>query len=278
MGRPIKDGLDYFPLDTENDDKLDLIEAKFGLTGYAVIIKLWCRAYKEYGYYYPWGEDEQILFSRGINVNINLVIDIIKYAIIKKLFDAEKLKIGVLTSRGMQKRYIEASKRRHEISFFLDILLVNADIIPVNVGNKPRRVVLNAYKSTHIEIETEIETEIEIKKKEEKTPDPLPAEAGSLALLVYDLHSANIAKMKIPSEAQLRQWADSIDKLNRIDGRSWEDIERVIRHVKTPGNFWAPNIMSGSKLREKFDTIFAQMTAAKTCKAIDRPFLDLPEA
>ena len=42
MVRPLKAGIDYFPLDTnmEQDDKIALIEAKYGVLGFGVIIKI----------------------------------------------------------------------------------------------------------------------------------------------------------------------------------------------------------------------------------------------
>ena len=55
-----------------------------------------------------------------------------------------------------------------------------------------------------------------------------------------------------------------IEKLNRIDKRSYEDIEKVIRWIKTAGNFWCPNIISGSKLREKYPQVFLQMQQQHT--------------
>lgn len=36
----MKSGIDYFPLDVSLDDKFELIEAEFGLTGFAVVVKL----------------------------------------------------------------------------------------------------------------------------------------------------------------------------------------------------------------------------------------------
>jgi len=66
------------------------------------------------------------------------------------------------------------------------------------------------------------------------------------------------------SIANIKKWAYDIDKINRIDGRSWSDIKAIIIWVKTPGNFWASNIMSGSKLREKFPTLIAQQKPAPT--------------
>ena len=40
-----KSGLEYFPLDVVLDDKFELIEAEFGLTGFAVIVKLFQKIY-----------------------------------------------------------------------------------------------------------------------------------------------------------------------------------------------------------------------------------------
>ena len=41
MGRKIKEGLDYFELDCRLNQKFKLIEAEFGLKGFALIVKLW---------------------------------------------------------------------------------------------------------------------------------------------------------------------------------------------------------------------------------------------
>ena len=50
--RPIKQGLDYFPLDVDmdTDDKIVLIESRYGSDGFTVIIKLLMKIYRN-GYY-----------------------------------------------------------------------------------------------------------------------------------------------------------------------------------------------------------------------------------
>jgi hypothetical protein len=58
-------------------------------------------------------------------------------------------------------------------------------------------------------------------------------------------------------------WARDIDKLICIDGRRAEDIEAVIMWCQRKDCFWGPNILSGRKLREKFDTLFGQMLIQK---------------
>jgi predicted phage replisome organizer len=123
------------------------------------------------------------------------------------------------------------------------------------------------------------ELEIELKKELEIDKEMLlPAEALALAKTLNDLHLSNIdQKAKRADAKTLFRWAEDISKLNRIDGRTWDEIEDVIRWVKTPGQFWAPNIMSGKKLREKFDTIMAQMKRGGPVKAKERPGLEMRE-
>lgn len=90
----------------------------------------------------------------------------------------------------------------------------------------------------------------------------LPEEAKRLATLLYTLHKRLDTDFS-KSDRHIQNWAEDIAKINRLDNRSWADIEAVIRWVKTAGNFWASNIMSGSKLREKFPQVFLQMQKAR---------------
>jgi hypothetical protein len=58
MARPKKQGLEYFPLDVTMDDKVQLIEAKHGIIGFGILIKMYQKIYSE-GYYYSWEEEQQ---------------------------------------------------------------------------------------------------------------------------------------------------------------------------------------------------------------------------
>ena len=134
MPRPQKAGVEYFPLDVENDDKLDLIEAEFGLTGFAVIVKLYQRIYK-LGYYCEWNDEVALLFGKRLGTGGKAVSEIVSAAIRRKLFDEEIYrKYGVLTSRGIQKRYFEIVARRKNVEVEQRYLLVSSDLIPVNVN------------------------------------------------------------------------------------------------------------------------------------------------
>ena len=98
----------------------------------------------------------------------------------------------------------------------------------------------------------------DVKPSAVKKTQTIPEQAERLAHLLYDLHR-QVDPHFTTNQKHIEQWAKDIEKLNRIDKRSYEDIEKVIRWVKTAGNFWCPNIISGSKLREKYPRVFLQM-------------------
>lgn len=130
MARPIKTGLDYFPLDVDIDDKIELIEAKHGLTGFAIVIKLWQRIYKN-GYYIEWEHDKELLFARRLNVGVNELNEVVNSCLHWNLFDYglhEKYKI--LTSSGIQKRYITAcaQSKRKAIAFIEPFNLLTPEL------------------------------------------------------------------------------------------------------------------------------------------------------
>ena len=79
-----------------------------------------------------------------------------------------------------------------------------------------------------------------------------------LAELLRDLHQKEDPRYH-PTPMYIKKWAEDIEKINRIDKRSYEEIERVIRWAKTSGNFWFSNIMSGITLRKQFSRLFLEM-------------------
>jgi hypothetical protein len=79
-------------------------------------------------------------------------------------------------------------------------------------------------------------------------------EAGTgLANLLKSQILTNKADYRI-KPAQLRDWAHTADLMIRRDGRSAEQIRDLILWATTD-DFWKGNILSMSKLREKFDQL-----------------------
>ena len=151
MGK-YKSGLDYFSFDVDffNDEKIEFISAKFGAKGEIVTIKLLCKIYRN-GYYLKWGEDECLLLSKkiGEGITVELINEIIK-ELFKRDFFNQKLfdEYQILTSRGIQRRYLDATKRRKEVIIYEEYFCLNnqnvnnisqnVNIMPLNVDILPQ--------------------------------------------------------------------------------------------------------------------------------------------
>lgn len=155
-----KSSLDYFPLACSFEDKIELIEAEFGLRGLAIIVKLYQKIYGEFGYYCEWNDEVALLFSRkacGLPEGDNVVSEVIKAAIKREIFSEDMFhEYGILTSAGIQKRYFEAVKRRSEIEVEKPYLLLNASQIPNNVNINQKNVCRNeenVYRNLQSKVE-----------------------------------------------------------------------------------------------------------------------------
>lgn len=125
-GRPPKTGIDFFPLDVIFDDDVELIEAECGLDGLAILIKLWQKVYQS-GYYIKWDNDIALLFGKKINAEKNKVSSVINTCFRRNIFNKNLFdKYGILTSSGIQKRYLSvaATAKRVYVPFDRRFLLV----------------------------------------------------------------------------------------------------------------------------------------------------------
>lgn len=53
------------------------------------------------------------------------------------------------------------------------------------------------------------------------------------------------------------RWIDDMDRLMRLDGREYDMVRRIIIWAQS-NEFWRGNILSPTKLRQKFDTLLMQ--------------------
>lgn len=128
-GRPVKEGLDYFPLDCHMEDNIKLIQAEFGLKGFAVVVKLLQKIYGDKGYYCEWNKDVLLLFMAENAVpsdSKNMIEEILSACIKRNIFSRELYEsYGILTSRGIQKRYLVAVYERKQVEMKKEYLLVD---------------------------------------------------------------------------------------------------------------------------------------------------------
>ena len=148
-----KDGIDGFFLNCQLDEKFELIEAEFGLKGFAIIIKLLQRIYGEHGYYCEYNSDISLLLAAKWNVassggdtgNLhrqlpaadnssaggchNLIDRVVVASVRRGIFDKTMYeKYGILTSVGIQKRYMTATRKRVDVVLKNEYILLN-DVI-----------------------------------------------------------------------------------------------------------------------------------------------------
>lgn len=150
MARPIKQGLDYFNLDCHFDDKVELVIAEFGMTGLGILIRLFQKIYGENGYYCCWNDDVALLFSRNNGVGGNVVSEVINACLRRGVFDRGMYeRCSILTSKGIQKRYLEAATRRKSIEWKKDYLLIDIPTENINADNNSVNVDNNAVNDSN---------------------------------------------------------------------------------------------------------------------------------
>lgn len=130
MARPSKKGLDYFPLDTDflRDIKVRKIKRECGPQSVEILLCLLANIYRGDGYYFGSDEDSMFLVSDEVGAKEGLVKQVIDKALRVGFFNQDKFeKYGILTSGGIQSRYLEATKKRKEV-VIADIYSINDDI------------------------------------------------------------------------------------------------------------------------------------------------------
>lgn len=171
MARPIRMGLGYFPLDTDflDDRKMQRLSQKYGCHGVMTYVTVLCEIYKTHGYYIPYSDD--LCFDIGFTLHLDeeLIRECIGFCTEIHLFDKDLLTAKqVLTSRGIQMRFREISKRsvyridpELEVSVGQTAVLVtetpvSATRIPPNInGNENGKVIntknkiQNEHQSSH---------------------------------------------------------------------------------------------------------------------------------
>lgn len=132
MARPQKEGLDYFPLDVDidSDDRVEFILAKHGFMAFGILIKLLMEIYR-HGYYIAWTERQQYVFAKRVNVDSMYTETVVSAYINEGIFDKELYeKYGILTSHGIQTRYLQASGRRATVEIIQQFSLLDLEKLP----------------------------------------------------------------------------------------------------------------------------------------------------
>ena len=128
-GRPNKQGLDYYSINTdlESDSQFQELIKEYGALGRGVVVGLWTRIYNDKGYWLHFPPDG-IQFKRFADTNkisVPQLGNILNFCFSEHIFHPGSYAFHkILTSRGIQKRYLEAIWRRKSIPWITEIDLM----------------------------------------------------------------------------------------------------------------------------------------------------------
>lgn len=125
-GRPTKQGIDYFPMNVGffTDVKIRKISRACGSQSTSILICLLCNIYKDEGYYILWDEDLPFVIADTVGVSEGAVKEVLIKSLQVGFFDQELYeKYKILTSSGIQKRFLLATYQRKETTIIPEYLI-----------------------------------------------------------------------------------------------------------------------------------------------------------
>ena len=260
MGRPLKNGIDFFAFDCDffTDDKTRLIGAEFGANGVLIYLYLLCEIYRSYGYFKPYDADICLLIADGIpcKCDAKTVEKAVSGYLKRSLFNRELFeKYGILTSAGIQRRYLRACEKRKEIRMVKDYFLLDASSaidIPDTMLERIRFISSPGNEDISPENEvfsgTNTQSKRNRKKKDNKADESIPAPTlEAITDFCHDekldidtgrflnYYSArgwktNNGALIVDWRAQARIWARNEKKEAKEKSFKSSDLEYILEH------------------------------------------------
>lgn len=216
-GRSNKVNLDYFELDCHMDEKVRMIQAEYGLKGFAVFVKLLQEIYGENGYYCEWTQDRELLFmsENGLNSgSLQLLRDIVSACIRRNIF-SERLfkKYGILTSSGVQKQYLKATVKREAVELKKEYLLIT---VPKNRTN----VVINSISGGRNSISDGRNEHSRVEKSRVENKN-IMCKADALVLFeqLWNMYPVKKGKARVSDTQKIKLFKIGFEEMNRVISR-----------------------------------------------------------
>ena len=237
MARPTKRGLDYFPMDCIQDDNLTFIEAKHGIEGFGILIKIWQKIYRNDGYYMQWNEQNMYLFAREIAVSIDVISSVVNTCLLPNIsiFNADKYEqYGILTSTGIQKRWLSIVKSSKRKGVQIDVKFDLLELTPVETLLTPVETTVYTSEST--------QTILNDNKREETITNEIPKNENYdfINELVRDFEFTenrfNIQAKKIMEFVNVLSFNNTLDHF-KIQYRNYREFKKL--SGQTSHNFYS---------------------------------------
>lgn len=249
MARPRKVGLDYFPFECQNDERIRLIQAEYGLKGFAIVVKLLQKIYGEFGYYCEWDEERSLLFASengSSSDDRNLIEQVLMACIRRFIFSKDMFdKYSILTSSEIQENYLLGASRREYVELKKEYLLikgtqkyknvyinsvnVNRNLINVNDNTQSKVKKSKVYRS-NINIascpEPKKAPRPVTKCKEKKDNKIMPAEPAVITLLLNDKTEYGVTIEQVAMYQELYPAVDIMQQLRHMKGWLFANPDR----------------------------------------------------
>ena len=137
MARPIKQGLDYFPIDVNffSNKKVKNLRRAHGSIGVLTYINLLCRVY-ENGYYYRFDDLEELsmdiaeeIAAGQLRSTATSVTETINYLVGRGILDEGLFERGIISGVALQEQYALAAKNAKRKPKMDVHLLVDVDLV-----------------------------------------------------------------------------------------------------------------------------------------------------
>lgn len=247
MARPLKDGVGYFPKDTDfyNDDKVKILRGEFGAKGMYLLDYLLCDLYGKNGYYTKWDKNKCFLVSDGAGCGCvpSFVAEFILGCVRCGIFDETVFNLfKVLTSAGIQRRFVRMLNSRENFTFYEEYFLLdinNEKDVPKSILNKiafkkvsdkenPFKIKENPEKST-VNAQNKID---ENKVNENKADDVMKAYEENIGLLSTSTFKKLASwKEDMPDELILL----AIEEASDANKRSYSYINAILTNWQNQG-------------------------------------------
>lgn len=226
MARPTSRGVDYFPLDVGfiSDIKVKKIIMSCGPQSIAVLIYILSTIYKEEGYYMKATDDETSLIAFDTMLTNDYIKEVIQKSCEVDFFSLNMFKkYKILTSIGIQNRYLKITERRKNNSIEPSYCIHRAD-------NNPAQGEL-LYTKTPVNVtETPVYVNKSTQRKEKKRKESISyIQSSNLDILenkktdddikkIYNLYMSKIGVMSPVIKERLDDLIESYGEAAVVNG------------------------------------------------------------
>ncbi|MBE5852284.1 MAG: DUF4373 domain-containing protein [Lachnospiraceae bacterium] len=273
-----KVGIDYagWAVDIfDNDTKIDKLLDSKGWIGFSVYFFLCMKAYGTEGYFYKWCYDDCASTARkmGSGISASTVKETVDYCLQISLFDKRRfVEWGILTSKGIQRRYWNVVRNRRVKKVYLEFWLLGdhecSGLVKVNL-KEPVTDAESHLQSANEDVQMGNANKVKYSKvnnnivapakqgKDDKEKMPTDFELKCVDYLIQCVLS-DFPNQKVPKSLKEKgKWTVHIKRMMEIDNITPSDIWNTLVWTMKD-SFWRTNIRSTKKFREKYATLYLQ--------------------